>query len=93
MAAVWQLGQLHAGKTLVVVTHGGVLDMIYRTAKALPLAGPRQSEIPNVGLNRVRLVGRQIDLITWADTQHLQGMPPQPRYDQTRTLPASEAPP
>lgn len=93
MAAVWQLGQLHAGKTWVVVTHGGVLDMIYRTARALPLSGPRQSEIPNVGLNRVRLVGDRIDILTWADTQHLQGMPAQPRYDQTRTLPAADAAP
>lgn len=90
MAAVWALGRLHDGKTMVVVTHGGVLDMIYRTARALPLSGPRQSEIPNVGLNRVRLRGEHIDILSWADTQHLQGMPAQPRYDQNRQQPPSD---
>lgn len=84
MAAVRELALSHAGQTLVVVTHGGVLDMIYRTARALPLSGPRQSEIPNAGLNRVRIQGDVIDILLWADTQHLTDMPAQPVYDQTR---------
>lgn len=83
MAAVRGLVRAHTGQKLVVVTHGGVLDMIYRTALALPLSGPRQSEIPNAGLNRVRITGEVIDILAWADTQHLANMPPQPRYDQT----------
>ena len=96
MAAVRGLVLAHTGQTLVVVTHGGVLDMIYRTARALPLSGPRQSDIPNAGLNRVRIEGDAIDILTWADTQHLAGMPPQPVYDQSRlgpprALPASLA--
>jgi probable phosphoglycerate mutase len=84
MNAIRQLVAAHSQQTLVVVTHGGVLDMIYRTARALPLAGPRQSEIPNGGLNRVRLEGDAIDIISWADTQHLADMPAQPVYDQAK---------
>lgn len=86
MAAVRSLVQANAGQTLVVVTHGGVLDMIYRTAQALPLSGPRQSDIPNAGLNRVRIEGEAINILNWADTQHLAGMPPQPTYDQSRLV-------
>jgi probable phosphoglycerate mutase len=82
MAAVRALALTHAQQTLVVVTHGGVLDMIYRTARDLPLSGPRQSEIPNAGLNRVRIEGDAIEIIAWADTQHLADMPAQPIYDQ-----------
>ena len=82
MAAVQGLVQSHPGQTVVVVTHGGVLDMIYRTARALPLSGPRQSAIPNAGLNRVRIEGEKIDILTWADTQHLADMLAQPIYDQ-----------
>ena len=82
LAAVRALALAHAQQTLVVVTHGGVLDMIYRTARALPLSGPRQSEIPNAGLNRVRLVGEAIEILHGADTSHLADMPPQPVYDQ-----------
>jgi probable phosphoglycerate mutase len=86
MTAVRELAQAHAQQTLVVVTHGGVLDMIYRTARALPLSGPRQSEIPNAGLNRVRIQGDAIEILAWADTQHLVNMPAQPVYDQTRLV-------
>lgn len=84
MQAVHALAAKHRQQTLVVVTHGGVLDMIYRTARALPLSGPRQSHIPNAGLNRVRIQGDVIDIISWADTQHLADMPPQPVYDQAK---------
>lgn len=86
MGAVRELALNHAQQTLVVVTHGGVLDMIYRTARALPLSGPRQSEIPNAGLNRVRIQGELIEILSWADTQHLTDMPAQPVYDQARVV-------
>ncbi len=86
MAAVRGLAAAYAKQTLLVVTHGGVLDMIYRTARALPLTGPRQTEIPNAGLNRVRIDGAAIEILAWADTQHLADMPPQPFYDQTRLV-------
>ena len=54
-------------ETVVVVTHGGVLDMIYRTARSLGLNGPRQSDIPNAGFNRVRVREGGIDILAWAD--------------------------
>lgn len=91
MGAVYALAAAHRHQTLVVVTHGGVLDMIYRTARALPLSGPRQSDIPNGGINRVRVSDHagdlKLDVIRWADTQHLVGMPSQPVYDQTKVAP------
>ena len=88
MAAVRRLALTYGPQTLLVVTHGGVLDMVYRTARALPLSGPRQSEIPNAGLNRVRLEGDAIEIVAWADTEHLAGLPAQPRYEQTAVSPA-----
>ncbi len=84
MEALRGLAHQHAGQTVIVVTHGGVLDMVWRTARGLGLGGPRQSDIPNAGLNRVRLQGDAIEIVHWADTQHLAGMPAQPVYDQTR---------
>jgi 2,3-bisphosphoglycerate-dependent phosphoglycerate mutase len=77
---------------VVVVTHGGVLDMIYRTARSLGLNGPRQSEIPNAGLNRVRVREGAIDIMSWADTRHLADLPPQPVYDQRKLVPGWPAP-
>lgn len=86
MDAVYRLVAAHPGETLVVVTHGGVLDMIYRTARSLGLGGPRQSEIPNAGLNRVRVHQAGIDILTWADVQHPADLPPQPVYDQRKLV-------
>ena len=84
MAALRRLAQTHVDQTLVVVTHGGVLDMVWRTARGLGLEGPRQCAIPNAGLNRVRLQGDTFEILHWADTRHLQGMPSQPVYDQLK---------
>ena len=84
MAALWQLVASHPCRTLAVVTHGGVLDMVFRTARGLGLEGPRQSAIPNAGISRVRMQDGVVELLQWADTAHLEGMPAQPVYDQQR---------
>lgn len=84
--AVYRIAGDHPGATLVVVTHGGVLDMIWRTARSLSLSGPRQSEIPNAGVSRVRVSAGRIEVLAWADTAHLADLPPQPVYDQLKLV-------
>jgi probable phosphoglycerate mutase len=86
MEAVQRVVAAHPEQTVVVVTHGGVLDMIYRTARSLGLNGPRQSEIPNAGLNRIRVRDGAIEILAWADTRHLADLPPQPVYDQQKLV-------
>ena len=78
MAAVRELARAHAGARLAVVTHGGVLDMLWRSAHGLPLDGLRACEIPNTGLNRLRWVGGELQVEIWADAEHLAGPPEQP---------------
>ena len=86
--ALGRIATAHEGQKLLVVTHGGVLDMVWRTARGLGLNGPRQSEIPNAGFNRIRIaVAAQpelIEIVDWADTRHLADLPAQPTYDQSR---------
>jgi len=88
MAALHDLALRHAGHKLVVVTHGGVLDMVYRTALGLALSGPRQAVIPNAGINRVRMgiahAALKFEIIDWADARHLQDLATQPIYDQSK---------
>lgn len=85
MAALQTLAQSAPDRTMLVVTHGGVLDVIYRQAQGLPLAGPRQCEIPNAGINRLALhhdTGGNLHLVIleWAQAAHLQDLPPQAVY-------------
>ena len=83
MQALQALLALHAGRRVAVVTHGGVLDMLWRTAMALPLGGPRECEIPNTGINRLRWVDGRLQILRWAEADHLAGLPAQPSTAQT----------
>ena len=78
MAAVRELADAHAGKTLLLVTHGGVLDMLWRSVHGLPLHGPRDCAIPNTGINRLRWRAGTLDILRWAEDTHLAGLPEQP---------------
>jgi probable phosphoglycerate mutase len=83
---VRRIAQQHAGQKVMVVTHGGVLDMVWRTARGTGLNGPRQSDLPHAGLNRVRVDGDTVEVLDWADVRHLADLPEQPVYDQTKLV-------
>lgn len=64
----------HAGKTILVVSHGGTLDMMYRIASKQALSAERTASVPNASLNWI--THRQGDgwaIEQWADTRHLEG--------------------
>jgi probable phosphoglycerate mutase len=84
MQALRAVVAAHAGARVAVVTHGGVLDMLWRNAQALPLSGPRACEIPNTGINRLRWAGDRLHIDAWGDAAHLDGLPPQPSTVQAR---------
>lgn len=76
--AVQTVADAHAGARVAVVTHGGVLDMLWRTAHGLSLDGLRRCEIPNTGINRLRWRGGGLQIERWADAEHLTDLPEQP---------------
>jgi len=61
----------HSGGRVIVVTHGGVLDVLRRLATGTPLAGARDFAIPNAALNWISHDGQQWQLDDWADDRHL----------------------
>lgn len=71
VATATRLAQQHAGRTLVLVAHGGVLDCLYRAASRIPLDAPRTWALPNTGINRLLHSGTGFSLIGWADVHHL----------------------
>ena len=71
VAALEHLARVHAGATVAVVTHGGVLGIVYRYAKDIALEMPRMFSVPNAAVNRVRIGGRRWAIEAWADTGHL----------------------
>ena len=71
LAALRELAARHRGRRIAVVTHGGALDMVWRTATGQPLEGPRTCAIPNAGLNRLRVIGERVEILAWADDAHV----------------------
>lgn len=69
--ALQQLAQQHVGQTLVVVVHGGVLDIINRFVRGNPLEMPRDFLIPNAGLNWISHRDGAWRLLAWGETPHL----------------------
>lgn len=64
----------HTGQTIAAVTHGGVLDILFRKATGRPLSTPRDFKIPNCGLNWFRFDGQGWHLESWGDRHHLQNV-------------------
>jgi probable phosphoglycerate mutase len=65
------LAREHEGARLVVVTHGGVLDALYRFVHSVPLDQPRDFPVYNASLNRVRLRDAHWSIEDWGDISHL----------------------
>ena len=66
------LVERHAGESVLVFTHGGVLEMAYRHATAKPLASPRDFEIPNAAFNWIEAGTQGWSVEAWADCTHLE---------------------
>lgn len=71
LECVGRLAREHVGQTIVVVTHGGVLDLIYRRARGIALEKPRDFPIPNTGINWVTIRDEEWLIESWGETTHL----------------------
>ena len=63
----------HAGESVLLVTHGGVLDAVHRLCSGAPMHTPRDFAIPNAGLNWIEQHGDRWRILNWADESHLEG--------------------
>jgi probable phosphoglycerate mutase len=70
--AILALARAHAGQTLALVAHGGVLECAYRMACGLPLETPRDFKVYNASINRFRYEGGRLTLQSWGEVAHLR---------------------
>ena len=64
----------HSGKTILLVSHGGALDMMYRLASNQALEADKAVNVPNASLNWISHDGSSWKVDSWADTSHLEGL-------------------
>lgn len=74
LAAVQEIARAQAGRTIAVVTHGGVLDVVYRDARALSWDAPREHLMLNASINRVQAAASplRLEIVAWGDVGHLE---------------------
>jgi 2,3-bisphosphoglycerate-dependent phosphoglycerate mutase len=66
-----RLAVAHAGRTVVWVTHGGVLDCLYRAAARIALDAPRTWTLDNASVNHLLHGDQGLMLVGWGDIRHL----------------------
>jgi probable phosphoglycerate mutase len=71
LATVDRLAKLHPGELIVMVAHGGVMDVLYRAATRLDLQAARTWLLGNTAVNRLLWTAEGLSLVGWSDTQHL----------------------
>lgn len=78
IAAVVRLAAAHAGAAIALVSHGGVLDCLYRAATSTALDSPRSWPLGNAGINRLLVTPQGFSLIGWGDSAHLDALAQDP---------------
>lgn len=74
VATVDALAARHPGQHVVMVAHGGVLDILYRAATHLELQAPRTWALTNTAVNRLLWTPQGLSLVGWGDTSHLDAV-------------------
>jgi probable phosphoglycerate mutase len=69
--AVSRIAEMHRGKRIVVVSHGGVLDAVYRAAHGMDITAPRTFDVLNASINHIRWDGERLEVLRWSDNAHL----------------------
>lgn len=66
-----EIAAQHVGEHIVLVAHGGVMDILYRLATQQELHATRTWELGNAAINRLLWTPDALTLVGWADTRHL----------------------
>jgi len=69
---ITRIAQQHPDQRIVIVTHGGLLDCLYRAAHGLSITSPRDFSILNAAINRLHWDGHQFHVKQWGDAAHIE---------------------
>ncbi|OZI23054.1 histidine phosphatase family protein [Bordetella genomosp. 9] len=71
VATIDDIAERHDGGRVLVFTHGGVLDIVWRHAHGIPLTHPRDAALLNAGVNRLAVENRKWHVMGWGDVTHI----------------------
>jgi probable phosphoglycerate mutase len=73
VSTVQRLAARHPDELIVLVAHGGVMDVLYRSATRQEIQAPRTWQLGNAAINRLLWTPEGLSLVGWSDTGHLEG--------------------
>ena len=71
VSTVERLASRHPDELIVLVAHGGVMDVLYRAATRQEIQAPRTWQLGNASINRLLWTPDGMSVVGWADTAHL----------------------
>ena len=72
IGAAQRLAAEFTGRSVLLVTHGGVLDCLHRAAMRLRLDASRSWTLDNASINRLLHTDQGLMLVGWGDGRHLE---------------------
>ncbi len=72
LSVLGELGRAAAGSRAAIVTHGGVLGVLYREVNGIPFDVPRNYTLANASINRFVLESGAWRMQRWGDVEHLE---------------------
>jgi probable phosphoglycerate mutase len=66
------LASQHLGEHIVLVAHGGVMDVLYRLATQQDIQAPRTWHLGNAAINRLLWTPQGMSLVGWGDVSHFE---------------------
>lgn len=67
-----ELATRYCGKRVVIVTHGGVLDGLFRYVNGLALESKRTFSLFNASVNTLQCCNNEWNIVTWGCIEHLR---------------------
>jgi len=72
IACIKEITDRHIGKRIVIMTHGGVLNGLFRYVLDIPISVPTRFKLFNASINTFFVENGSWLLGTWGDVSHLQ---------------------
>lgn len=66
-----EIAEKYEGKKIIVITHGGVLDGVFRKITGIPLTSKRYFSLLNASVSTIEIFNKEWKLLNWGFTSHL----------------------
>lgn len=74
ITCIKELAERYDGNKIIIVTHGGVLDGVFRFTVKIPLNQPRTFSLFNASVNTIQIQDDSWNIVTWGYVEHLRAL-------------------